>query len=128
MKPEHISMEELLAFKQVRESGLHNMFTPQAREMAGGISVEKWMYLMENAVDVEYHYYDELAESKLKINSFKYRFRGQDVVVTGSNRVDAEDFFLRNYRDVLPNELKDAYRGSFKCECDPQDSDCSCEI
>ena len=128
MKPEDVSMEELVAVHETRKSGLYNMFSPQARAMAGIDDINKWIYIMENLKDIEYHYLDELASSKLKLDSFKYRFRGQDMVVTGRTRIEAEGFFLRNYRDVLPVELKDAYRGSYKCECDPQESDCTCNL
>ena len=66
MKPEDVSMDELLAVHETRKSGLYNMFSPQARAMAGIDDINKWIYIMENLKDIEYHYIDELASSKLK--------------------------------------------------------------
>ena len=46
MKPEDVSMDELVAVHETRKSGLYNMFSPQARAMAGIDDINKWIYIM----------------------------------------------------------------------------------
>ena len=43
----NITSEEWDEYKAVQDSGMFNMFTPQAREMTS-LSKDKWLYIIKN--------------------------------------------------------------------------------
>ena len=53
-----ISAEQFQEYRDVQDSGLYNMFTPQAREMTS-LSRDEWIHIIENYSELKEKYENE---------------------------------------------------------------------
>lgn len=53
-----ISAEQFQEYRDVQDSGLYNMFTPQAREMTS-LSRDEWIHIIKNYSELKEKYENE---------------------------------------------------------------------